>query len=352
MTTITSKPFFQIGDAQARLYTLKNQSGMSVSVTDWGAYLVSVLVPDQCGILDDVVLSYNDGAGFLARPGHFGATVGRNCNRIAGAAFTLNGMHYELAKNDHGNNLHSGPDGMDRKLWRAAAVEGKSGQALELECVSADGEDGFPGNLRVTLTVSLGDDNALELHYRAETDADTLCNLTNHAYFNLSGHYKGDILGHELRIAADRFAEADGELIPTGTLAPVEGTPLDFRAFHVIGERIGERHPALVAAGGYDQCWVLDAPKGELALCAELRDPASGRRMECWTDMPALQVYTGNGIDPAITGKGGVHYCRYGGVALETQFIPDAVHHPEWDSPVLRAGERYDRATVYKFFAK
>ena len=352
MTNITCTPFFLFEAGQSSLYTLKNQSGMAVSVTDWGAYLVSVLAPDRSGRQDDVILSYNDAEGFFHRPGYYGATVGRNCNRIAGAQVELEGRTYRLPQNDHGNNLHSGPGGLDHKLWSAQVAEGPTGQELVLTAVSADGEDGFPGNLRVRLTVSLDEQNGLQLHYQAETDADTLCNLTNHAYFNLNGHYRGDILGHELRVNASRFAETDEQLIPTGRLLPVEGTPLDFRTFHAIGERIDADCPALRYGGGYDQCWVLADGRGVLGLAAELYDPASGRRMECWTDQPAIQVYSGNGIDPDLVCKGGVHYCKRAGVALETQLIPDAIHHPEWDSPVLRPGEKYDSCTIYRFFAE
>lgn len=352
MTTITCTPFFTFEAGPSSLYTLKNQNGMAASFTNWGAYMVSVLAPDRNGRQDDVVLSYHNAQGFFDRPGYYGATVGRNCNRIGGAQVELGGKTYHLPQNDHGNNLHSGPGGLDHKLWSAQVVEGPTGQELRLTAESPDGEDGFPGNLKVALTVSLNEQNCLQLHYEAETDADTLCNLTNHAYFNLSGHYRGDILGHELRVNASQFAETDEELIPTGRLLPVEGTPLDFRTFHAIGERIDADCPALRYGGGYDQCWVLADGCGVMGLAAELYDPASGRRMECWTDRPAIQIYSGNGIDQELVCKGGVHYCKRAGVALETQLIPDAIHHPEWDSPVLRPGEKYDSCTIYRFFAE
>lgn len=349
MTEITSRPFFQTEKGQAVLYTMKNSRGMEVEVSSFGAAVAAVRVPDREGRFADVVLAYDGPEGYVGRKNFFGVAVGRCANRIKGAAFTLNGNHYQLNKNEGENQLHGGPAGFDVKFWDCSVIESRYGQALRLTYTSPDGEENYPGTLHVKLTYSLSEQNELILHYDAVSDADTLCNLTNHSYFNLAGHDSGDILGQEVKIYASRFTETDGESIPTGRELPVAGTPMDFREFRPVGERIDAPFGQIQLAGGYDHNFVLDHAAGEMGLCAEVRDPVSGRHMTCLTDCPDVQFYTGNAIDGAIPGKGGVHYARRAGLCLETQFAPDAIHHPEWNSPVLKAGQRYERTTVYRF---
>lgn len=351
MTEITSKPFFPTEDGEAILYTMKNSRGMEVDVSSFGAAIVAVRVPDREGRCADVVLGYDDYEGSRSRKYFFGNVVGRCANRIKGACFTLNGKEYQLDKNEGNNQLHGGFAGFDVKLWDCAVVESRYGQDLRLTYTSPDGEEHYPGTLNVKLTYALSEQNELILHYDAVSDADTLCNLTNHSYFNLAGHDSGSILDQEVKIYASRFTEADSESIPTGRVLPVEGTPMDFRTFHKIGERIGRDDDQLRMAGGYDHNFVLDHAAGEIGLCAEVRDPKSGRRMTCLTDCPCVQLYTGNFLDGTQAGKNGILYQHRAGLCLETQFAPDAIHHPEWDSPVLKAGQRYERTTIYRFDA-
>lgn len=349
MTEITSKPFFQTEDGEAILYTLKNSKGMEVEISSFGGAVAAIRVPDRKGEFADVVLAYDSPEGYVTRTNFFGVVVGRCANRIKGARFTLGGTEYQLNKNEGENQLHGGLAGFDVKLWEGSVIENRYGQALRLTYTSPDGEEHYPGTLNVKLTCSLSEQNELILHYDAVSDADTVCNLTNHSYFNLAGHDSGDILSHELKIYASNFTETDAESIPTGRVLPVAGTPMDFTAFRRVGERIDQPFGQLQMAGGYDHNFVLDHAPGEVSLCAEVRDPASGRRLVCLTDCPGVQFYSGNGIDGSVTGKQGVRYGRRAGLCLETQFAPDAVNHPEWDSPVLKAGQRYEHTTIYRF---
>lgn len=335
---------------QATLYTMKNDGGMEVEISSFGGVIVAIRVPDRNGKFDDVVLGYDDYEGSKSRSYFLGAAVGRCGNRIGKGRFTLNGKTYQLALNDHGkNHLHGGDAGFDVKLWDCTVIENEHGQALQLSYTSPDGEEHYPGKLQVTMTYSVTADNGLALHYEAVSDADTICNLTNHSYFNLAGHTSGDILSQELKIYADRFTEADAESIPTGKELDVEGTPMDFLDFHQVGERIEANYTPLLYGGGYDHNYVLQSQDGSLAPCAEVRDPVSGRHMTCLTDSPCVQLYTGNFIDGTQKGKGGFAYQKRGGLCLETQFAPDAINHPEWKSPILRAGEPYAHTTVYRF---
>lgn len=352
MTTITKKPFFMTEDGQADLYTLHGDGGVEVDVSSFGGAIVSVRVPDKHGEIADVVLGYEGYEGYRSRKYFLGAALGRCCNRIARGTFSIDGKDFHLACNDGRNHLHGGNAGFDVKLWDASIVDGADGQALALRYHSPDGEEGYPGTLRACMTYSLDEKNALKLHYHAVSDKDTLCGLSNHSYFNLSGHASGSALHQELRIGASCFTEADEESIPTGRVLPVEGTPMDFRGFHVIGERIESDDRQLQYGHGYDHNWVLDHPKGELGFCAALYDPKSGRYLECYTDMPCMQFYTGNFLDGTQAGKEGCRYVRRAGVCLETQFAPDAIHHPEWETPLLKAGQEYNHTTVYRFFAE
>lgn len=353
MTTITQAPYLMTDLGQSTLYTMRNKNGMQVSATDFGGHLVSVLAPDRDGKLADVILGYGDYTGYKVNKYYLGAAVGRCANRIGKGRFTLNGKEYQLALNDNGvNHLHGGTVGFDQKLWAGKVISCEEGQALRLRLVSPDGEEHYPGALSVTMTYTLTDRNELVLHYEAASDADTVCNLTNHAYFNLAGHNSGTILGQQLKIYADHFTEADAESIPTGRVLPVEGTPMDFRDYHRVGERIDADYLPLNYGGGYDHNWVLNSPAGELGPCAEMWDEASGRHMTCLTTLPGVQFYSGNFIDGTQLGKEGCYYEKRGGLCLETQFAPDSVNHPEWPNPVLRAGELYDHTTIYRFDVK
>lgn len=351
MTKMTEKPFAVLDDGRAAsLYTMQNRNGMQVIVTNFGGTIVSMMVPDRDGKFADVVLGYDDLAGYQARKNFFGALIGRCCNRIAKGRFTLNQKEYQLALNDNGkNHLHGGIAGFDQKLWNAEMLTLDGSLALKLTYTSPDGEENYPGNLSVSATYLLREDNALELRYSAVCDADTVCNLTNHSYFNLSGHDSGTVLNHQLKIYADSFTEADAESIPTGRILPVAGTPMDFREFHRVGDRIDADYQPLHFGGGYDHNWVLRKENGVMGLCAQLYDEQSGRRMTCETTLPGVQFYSGNGINGMIAGKGGCRYGRRSALCLETQFAPDSVNHPEWETPILKAGQTYESATIYRF---
>lgn len=354
MTTITAKSFFTIDTGEkAFLYTLKNARDVEVGISSFGGAIVSVLVPDRNGGFADVVLGFDDYEGYKSKTYYLGAMIGRCCNRIGKGRFSLNGKTYQLALNDNGeNHLHGGQMGLESKLWDCEIIKDGTDQSLRMQTSCADGEENYPGKLDIEVICSLTDRNELILHYRAVSDADTLCSLTNHSYFNLEGHDSGTILDHELKVYAGLFTETDSESIPTGKVLPVEGTPMDFRELHKIGERIEEEDEQLRYGKGYDHNWVLSTGNKQMGLAAELYAPKSGRLLSCFTDKPCIQIYTGNYIDGTHKGKGGYYYPRRSGIALETQFAPDAVNHPEWDGPVLKAGEVYDYTTIYQFDIK
>ena len=310
------------------MLTLENDRGMKVSLVETGGAIQSILVPDREGRLGDVVLGCDTEDGYPA-PGCLGAMVGRFANRIAGAAFPLNGKTYSVTRNEGENCLHGGK-GYHMRRWDAEYADG----GVLLSLFSPDGEEGFPGNLRVSVEVRLSQDNALSLHYRAETDTDTVLNLTNHSYFNLAG--VGTILDQELMLASDAYLEVDRHLIPTGALVAVEGTDFDFR----------KRRP--ISSGKYDHCFLLHSGSG---VKAEAWDPASGRGLRMYTDQPAVQLYCGMGLR-GVKGKGGAVYPAFGGFCLETQHYPDSPNHPEFPSTVLKAGEKWESVTTYVFFAE
>ena len=304
---------------KASLYTLRNKGGIEIGVTDYGAALVKVLIPDKDGKVQDVVLGYDSAKAYEEGGVHFGATVGRVANRIGGACFELNGKIYALTANDNGNSLHGGCDYYNKRMWRAEEV---TGQKVIFYLESPDGDQGYPGAVRISVTYELTDDNEIKLHYHAVSDADTLINLTNHSYFNLSGHASGPVLGQEVFIAADVFTRADAESVPTGEIVPVEGTPMDFRKYKAIGEAIGADYEALILGQGYDHNWVL---KGSgLRLVAGMRSDKTGIVMEVLTDLPGMQFYTGNFL-VSEQGKKGAVYSRRHGACFETQYFPDAV---------------------------
>ncbi len=339
----------ETGD-QVELYTLTNSKGVAAAITNYGGILVSLKVPDRAGKLADVVLGHDALDNYKAKSPYFGAIVGRYGNRIGKAKFTLNGTGYKLARNDGENSLHGGIKGFDKALWNAKEIDG--GKGLELTYLSKDGEEGFPGNLAVTVIYSLNDENELKIDYSATTDKDTVVNLTNHSYFNLAGQGEGDVLGHQVTINADRFTPVDAGLIPTGELKPVEGTPFDFRTPHAIGARINDKDDQLALGKGYDHNFVISRTADGLTPAARVAEPKTGRVMEVLTTEPGVQFYTGNFLDGTITGKGGKVYQQRYGFCLETQHFPDSPNKPGFPSVVLKPGGRYHTTTIYRFRAE
>ncbi len=353
--SISHAPWGQTSDGTpVALYTLTNRDGLEARIATYGGIVVSLRAPDRDGRWADVVLGFDSLEPYLARHPYFGALVGRVANRLAGARFTLNGVEYHVTRTHGENNLHGGVNGFDRKVWAAHASEATDGPRLELTYLSPDGEEGYPGALDVHVTYSLTDDNALVIDYRATPDADTLVNLTNHSYFNLAGTGEGDILGHVLTIHADAFTPTNAQQVPTGEVRAVAGTPFDFRQPTPIGQRIHADDEQLRLGSGYDHNWVLQARSGTPALAAEVFEPASGRVLEVWTTTPGVQFYAGNklGSGDGIVGKGGKVYRPRAGLCLETQVWPDAIHHPNFPSPIVRAGDAYRQTTLFKFAAR
>ena len=325
------------------LYTLRNSKGAEARIMNYGGVVVSLKVPDRTGAFSDVVAGLDSFQDYLKPPPYFGAIIGRYGNRIGNARFSLNGVEYKLAKNDGENSLHGGVRGFDKRLWRATSL---SPQAIELRYRSADSEEGYPGNLDVTVEYTLTDANELRIDYSATTDKETVVNLSNHSYFNLAG--EGDILDHEVTISADRFTPVDRGLIPTGELKDVTGTPFDFRAATPIGKRIEQKDEQLIFGRGYDHNWVLNRAGSGLETAAKVTDPKSGRVMEVLTTQPGLQFYTGNFLDGTLKGQGRV-YTRRSAFCMETQHFPDSPNKPSFPSTVLKPGSRYQNTTVYRF---
>ena len=349
--TTTKKPFGKAPDGQTvDLYVLTNRAGVEVGITNYGGAVVSVKVPGRNGKLADVVLGYDNAEGYVNDKSFFGALVGRYGNRIAHAQFTLDGQTYTLAKNNGDNSLHGGIKGFNKALWTAKPLTVKDGQALELSYLSKDGEEGFPGNLKVTVVYTLTNENGLKISYTATTDKKTVVNLTNHSYFNLAGQGSGDILGHKLMINADKFTPVDAGLIPTGELRDVTDTPFDFRKPTAIGARINRDDEQLKLGGGYDHNFVLNrkSETGE-SLAARVVEPNSGRVLEVWTTEPGIQFYTGNFLDGKAVGKGGATYPKRSAFCLETQHFPDSPNQPKFPSVVLEPGKTYHTVTTYKF---
>ena len=332
------------------LYTLTNAKGMEARIMTYGGAVVSLKVPDRNGKLGDVVLGYETLDGYLKNNPYFGAIIGRYGNRIGKARFSLDGKEYTLGKNNGENTLHGGLKGFDKVVWKGKEVKSRDGGGLELTYLSKDGEEGFPGNLSVTVSYTLTNQNELKIEYNATTDKTTVVNLTNHSYFNLAG--EGSILQHELMINAGRFTPVDAGLIPTGELRSVKGTPMDFTQFAGIGTRIDQQDEQLTFGRGYDHNWVLNNATDKLAVAAKAYEPVSGRVMEVLTTEPGIQFYSGNFLDGTITGKGGQVYKQRYGFCLETQHFPDSPNKPGFPSTVLKPGRRYETTTIYRFSAK
>lgn len=347
---ITQKPFGKTKSGEeATLYTLSNNNGMKVSITDFGVNIVSIIVPDREGKFDDVALGFNSISGYEENRPFLGSFIGRCANRISGAKFELNGKVYTLQKNERENNLHSGVPGYNKVMYETEVYEEEDMISLEFSRLSPHMEQGFPGNLDITVTYSLTENNELVIEYHAVSDKDTVVNLTNHSYFNLSGHDSGSILDHKVWIKANQFTPTNDELIPTGELRDVAGTPLDFRTLKRIGDNINDDYEPLKQAGGYDHNFVLDISRDEVTKVAELVDEASGRVMEVFTDCPGMQLYTGNMLSSVEDGKDGARYGKRAGVCFETQHFPNACNIKSFPSSILKAGEGYEFVTIYKF---
>lgn len=345
---ITQQPYGKTREGTpVDLFTLTNQAGLEVAITSYGGIVVSILAPDRVGNRAEVTLGFNSLEDYLQPHPYFGALVGRFANRIAGGKFTLNGQEYTLALNNGPNHLHGGLQGFDKKVWAARPFEQAGAAGLTLQYLSPDGEEGYPGNLDVTVVYTLTAQNELKIEYRATTDRPTIINLTNHTYFNLAG--QGDILGHQMMIKAGRFTPINQNLIPTGTLQSVSGTPLDFTQPALIGARINQADEQLERAGGYDHNFVLDAAGDLSVLAARVVEPQSGRTLEVYTTQPGMQFYSGNFLDGTLTGKGGVVYHKRTGFCLETQHFPDSPNQPNFPTVVLNPGQEYHHTTVYKF---
>ena len=340
---------------QIDLYTLSNKKGMEVSITNFGATVVALRVPDRAGKAADVVLGYDTLDGYENGKSYFGATVGRYANRIGGGKFAIDGKTYTLPKNNGNNTLHGGIAGFDKKVWKAREIDVKDGAALELSYLSADGEEGFPGNLSVKVVFTVpADRNDLKIDYTSSTDKDTVLNLSNHSYFNLAGEGNGDILDHVLTLHAKQFTPVDKTLIPTGELRDVAGTPLDFATATAIGKRINEDYEQLVFGKGYDHDWVLGRSSGGngLSIAAEAYDAKSGRKLEVLTTEPGIQFYSGNFLDGSAKGKANKAYTQRAAFCLETQHFPDSPNHRNFPSTLLKPNAAFHSQTVFRFSAK
>jgi len=331
------------------LYTLRNSQGTEATITNYGGRLVTLCTPDRNGKFDDIVLGFETLDGYLEKNPYFGALVGRYANRIANAEFSLNGKTYKLARNNDENSLHGGTKGFDKVVWKANEAAAKGDSALQLTYVSKDGEEGYPGNLTATVTYSLTGSDELKVEYEATTDKDTVINLTNHSYFDLCGQAAGTILDHEVTIHAGKFTPVNSNLIPTGELKDVKGTPFDFTKPTRIGARIDEKDEQLQYGLGYDHNFVLNRTGSGLSPAARVRDPKSGRVLEVLTTQPGVQFYTGNHLEGGVRGKGGVLYGFRFGFCLETQHFPDSPNQPKFPTAVLKAGQKYHGTTVFKF---
>ena len=342
--TVERTPFGELNGSVVEVFTLTSPDGAEVRVMPYGGIILSVRVPDRDGRLEDVVLGFDSLGEYVDDPAYFGALIGRHANRIRGGRFSLDGREYQLPVNNGENHLHGGPRGFHKVLWSARPLD----DGVALEYTSPDGDEGYPGTLRATVTYRWTAGHALSVDYEAETDAATPVNLTQHTYFNLSGDPEREILGHLLQLNADRFTPVDDGLIPTGEVARVDSTPFDFRQPCPMGARIGQKHPQFDAPGGYDHNFALRGD-GSLSMAARVVEPRSGRVLELHTTEPGVQFYSGNFLNGEAVGKGGIPYEHRCGFCLEPQHFPDAPNQPAFPSTILRPGEQYTSRTVYRF---
>ena len=349
--SVTSKPFGEIAGKSVELYTLSNESGAKVSITNYGGTVTSIVVPDKDGEMGDVVLGFDSVAEYVEKSPYFGCITGRYANRIANGKFTLDGKDYSVATNNDPNHLHGGLKGFDKKIWKARIGNMGDSPSLVLTYTSPDGEEGYPGTLNNSVTYTWTQDNALRIRYKSTTDKPTILNLTNHSYFNLAGEGDKTNLQHRVKINAEHYNPIDETSIPTG-IAPVEGTPFDFRKPTQIGKRINEENEQLKNGKGYDHNFVLKkTDDGKLMTAAVVTEPTSGRILTVKTTEPGIQFYTGNFLDD-LKGKGGKNYAHRSAFCLESQTFPDSPNQKEFPSPVLRPGETYSQVTVYHFGLK
>jgi len=349
-TNIQQMPYGTTRDGRAvQRFILQNKNGLRVELTDYGARILSIRTPDRRGDLAEITLGYDSLAEYERDAAYLGCTVGRFAGRIAGAQFELNGKLYHLQANDGKNCLHGGFDGLHRVVWDADALEESDGASVAFRHTSPHGAGGFPGTLELQVTYRLDENDALGIDYQARSDRDTVLNLTNHAYFNLSGDPAQDILRHDMQIFSEHFIPIDAELIPTGEIRPVQGTVLDFRTPHAIGARIDAEEPQLRLAGGYDHTWVLQHPSGGLDLAARVVEPESGRVLEVLATQPGIVFYSGNMLDERVRGRNGIPFFKRHAFCLEAQHFPDSPNHANFPSTLLSPDETYSQRTVYRF---
>lgn len=332
-----------------RVFTMINSKGATMKATNYGGVILSLTMPDKNGKYEDVVLGFDSLAPYENISHYFGALIGRYGNRIAKGRFHLDGQTYQVPVNNGENSLHGGTKGFDKVVWEAETFQNEEGVGMVLKHLSADGEQGYPGNLQAEVRYTLTNDNALRINYRATTDKSTVVNLTQHSYFNLSGNTRENILSHKLTLAADSIVPVDKNLIPTGKLMPVKGTAFDFTEPTPIGKRINNDEVQLENGGGYDHCWVLKNSAESMHFAGKLTHNISGRTMEIFTDEPGIQFYSGNFLDGSLTGKYGTKYDKHMGLALETQHFPDSPNQPSFPNTTLNPGEVYETSTIYKF---
>ena len=349
--TVEHEPYGKTKEGQAvDVYTVTNDHSMRVRFLSFGGTVIEISVPDRAGRVDNVVLGLRSVGDWETLPGHFGTITGRYANRIGGAQFTLNGQTYHLIANNGPNSLHGGPNALDKQVWAVAPATVQDGVSATLSYVSKDGDQNFPGTLTTKVVYTLTNDNALKIDYIATTDKDTVVNFTNHSYFNLGGNASGSVEDQLLLINADRYTPTDANQIPTGEIVPVEGTPLDFRQMMSIGARLHSAFQQMLYGQGYDHTWVLNKSAGDaLTFAARGYDPRTGRVIDCLTTEPAVQVYTGNGLNGSLFGSAGITLRQTDGFTLETQHYPDSPNKPNFPTTELKPGQEFHSTTVYRF---
>ncbi|MBV9198867.1 MAG: galactose mutarotase [Alphaproteobacteria bacterium] len=348
--TLDRAPYGTTQDGQTvEIYTMTNDHDLRVRFLSYGGIITEIQVPDRTGRLDNIVLGLRTLKDYETLPGHFGAITGRYANRIGGAQFTLNDQTYRLIANNGPNTLHGGPNALDRRVWTVTPLTVPDGAAAMLSYVSPDGDQNFPGTLTTRVTYTLTNDNVLQISYVASTDKDTVINFTNHSYFNLAGNGSGSVAGQMLLVNADRYTLTGPDQIPTGEMAPVEGTPIDFRQMLPIGARLASAFEQMVYARGYDHNFVLNKPSGGVTFAARAYDPRTGRVLDCFTTEPGVQIYTSNGLNGSIVGSSGTTYRQTEGFTLETQHFPDSPNKPNFPTTELKAGQQFRSTTIFRF---